>query len=32
VPNAKRLREISNRKPTPAFDGFHLASKPKVLD
>jgi len=32
VPNAKRLREISNKKPTPAYDGFHLASKPKVLD
>ena len=31
VPNAKRPREISNRNPTPAFDGFHLASKPKVL-
>ncbi len=29
VPNAKR--QISNRNPTPAFDGFHLASKPKVL-
>jgi citronellol/citronellal dehydrogenase len=32
VPNAKRLREISNKKPTPAYGGFHLASKPKVLD
>ena len=32
VPNAKRLREISNKKPTFAYDGFHLASKPKVLD
>ena len=31
VPNARR-REISNTKPTQAFDGFHLASKPKVLD
>jgi citronellol/citronellal dehydrogenase len=31
VPNAKRLREISNKNPTPAFDGFHLASNPKVL-
>jgi citronellol/citronellal dehydrogenase len=31
VPNAKRLREISNATPTPAFEGFHLASKPKVL-
>ncbi len=29
VPNAKR--KTSNKKPTPAFDGFHLASKPKVL-
>ena len=32
VPNAKRLREISNKNPTSAYDGFHLASKPKVLD
>ena len=32
VPNAKRLREISNKVPTAGFDGFHLASKPKVLD
>ena len=32
VPNAKRLREISNKAPTAAFDGFHLASRPKVLD
>ncbi len=32
VPNAKRLREISDKNPTPAYDGFHLASKPKVLD
>jgi citronellol/citronellal dehydrogenase len=31
VPNAKR-REITNKKSTQAFDGFHLASKPKVLD
>ena len=29
VPNAKR--QVSNRNPTAAFDGFHLASKPKVL-
>jgi len=29
VPNAKR--KVSNRNPTSAFDGFHLASKPKVL-
>ncbi len=32
VPNAKRLREIGNKKPTPAYDGFHLASRPRVLD
>ena len=31
VPNAKRPREISNRNPAPAFDGFHLSSKPKIL-
>ena len=31
VPNAKRLREIPNKNPTPAFDGFHLAAKPRVL-
>ena len=30
VPNAKR--KFSNKNPTQAFDGFHLASKPKVLD
>jgi citronellol/citronellal dehydrogenase len=30
VPNAKR--KVSNQKPTAAFDAFHLASKPKVLD
>jgi citronellol/citronellal dehydrogenase len=29
VPNAKRNN--TNTKPTPAFDGFHLATKPKVL-
>ena len=29
VPNAKR--SISNKIPTQAFDGFHLASNPKVL-
>jgi citronellol/citronellal dehydrogenase len=29
VPNAKR--KIANKNPTPAFDGFHLASKPRVL-
>jgi citronellol/citronellal dehydrogenase len=32
VPNAKRARVIANRNPAPAFDGFHLARKPKVLD
>ncbi len=32
VPNAKRLREISNKKPSQPFDGFHLATKPKVLE
>jgi len=32
VPNAKRLRPILNKRPTPAFDGFHLAAKPKVLE
>jgi citronellol/citronellal dehydrogenase len=32
VPNAKRLREMSNQKPSQAFDGFHLAAKPKVLE
>lgn len=31
VPNARR-REISNTKSTQAFDGFHLAAKPKVLE
>ncbi len=30
VPNAKR--KVSNKNPTRAFDGFHLSSKPKVLD
>jgi citronellol/citronellal dehydrogenase len=30
VPNAKRTN--TNTKPTPAFDGFHLASKPRVLE
>ena len=32
VPNAKRLREIANKKPSQPFDGFHLAAKPKVLE
>ena len=31
VPNAKRARELTSRGKTEAFDGFHLASKPKVL-
>ena len=31
VPNAKLSRVISNRKPTPEFNGFHLAEKPKVF-
>lgn len=31
VPNAKRARELINRGTTEAFDGFHLATKPKVL-
>jgi len=31
VPNGKKLMEISNHRPTPAYEGFHLASKPKVL-
>jgi citronellol/citronellal dehydrogenase len=31
VPNAKRLREISSKHPTAAYDGFHLAAEPKVL-
>ena len=29
VPNAKR--KVTNEKPTSAFDGFHLASEPRVL-
>jgi citronellol/citronellal dehydrogenase len=29
VPNAKR--RVSNQNPTAAFNGFHLASNPKVL-
>ena len=31
VPNAKISRPIQNSTPAPAFDGFHLASKPKVF-
>jgi citronellol/citronellal dehydrogenase len=33
VPNAKRVADkIGSGKATPAFDGFHLATKPKVLE
>jgi citronellol/citronellal dehydrogenase len=32
VPNSKRVRDIVNRKATAAFDGFQLATKPKVLE
>jgi citronellol/citronellal dehydrogenase len=32
APNARRQREIPNKSPAPAFDGFHLGSKPKVLE
>lgn len=33
VPNAKRVTDkIGSGKSTPAFDGFHLAKKPKVLE
>jgi len=33
VPNAKRVADkIGSGRSTPAFDGFHLAKKPKVLD
>jgi citronellol/citronellal dehydrogenase len=32
VPNAKRARDLMNKGQTEPFDGFHLASKPKVLD
>jgi citronellol/citronellal dehydrogenase len=33
APNAKRVwPEIGRGGTTPAFDGFHLASRPKVLD
>jgi citronellol/citronellal dehydrogenase len=31
VPNSKTSRPIQNSTPAAAFDGFHLASKPKVL-
>ena len=32
VPNAKRVRDVVNKGQTAAFDGFHLAAKPKVLE
>lgn len=32
VPNAKRVRDLMNKGRTEPFDGFHLATKPKVLD
>jgi citronellol/citronellal dehydrogenase len=33
APNAKRVwPEVGRGGTTPAFEGFHLASKPKVLD
>jgi len=32
VPNAKRPRDLMSKGKTEAFNGFHLASNPKVLD
>ena len=32
VPNWKRPREKNTQSQTKAFDGFHLAAKPKVLE
>ena len=32
VPNAKRHQTPQQERQAPAFDGFHLAAKPKVLD
>ncbi len=32
VPNVRAGRKPAQRGSTPAFDGFHLASRPKVLD
>jgi citronellol/citronellal dehydrogenase len=33
VPSAKRVVDkVGSGKATPAFDGFHLAAKPKVLE
>jgi citronellol/citronellal dehydrogenase len=31
VPNAKRVRELNDKGRTVEYDGFHLATKPKVL-
>jgi citronellol/citronellal dehydrogenase len=31
VPNAKQGRPIANRNPTPEFNGFQLAARPRVL-
>ncbi|MDA0226440.1 MAG: SDR family oxidoreductase [Proteobacteria bacterium] len=32
APNVKAVRPLKLRGATPAFDGFHLAARPKVLD
>jgi citronellol/citronellal dehydrogenase len=32
VPNVKPNYTLPPRAATPAFDGFHLATKPKVLE
>jgi citronellol/citronellal dehydrogenase len=32
APNVKSSYPLEQRGATPAFDGFHLASKPKVLE
>jgi citronellol/citronellal dehydrogenase len=32
VPNAKRARDLMSKGKTESFDGFHLATKPKVLE
>lgn len=32
VPNVKAVRPVKHRGATPAFDGFHLAARPKILD
>jgi citronellol/citronellal dehydrogenase len=31
APNYKRVWELPEREPSPAYDGFHLASIPKVM-